>query len=315
MDQDTSFELLGYLTSSTRTRVDDKMQILVFERLVLTLRTHLTGGAVSKSISPASHLELFVRLQSFLPSSSVLDDALASAISECLPPFYDGSLSSFRHSFKSDSTTIHEFLEHSKSCWDNRLNKLPMIDIERFLRRDTWTDAVVQIVPSLIYAQPSTRRVVWERLAELGDNVARNWGVEGVAKVVLALIDTSDSDEGSVEWPLENIIPAYRTLIKTLTISTPPSFQNLTLCSQCVSGAVIRYPSLRSRLLTIIGEEISAIPKTLGTIFHLFTAVRRVLDSVPRDDEVKRVAEALVDRGLVWAVEELSTSTLDDEGC
>lgn len=310
MDESECFLLMQHLVETPDTRHHPEALQSVFEVLVSALKVHLAGSADTRSFPSPTYLEIFVRLQDILPDSTVLDDAIASALSECLPPFCDGTLSSLFHDPASDDTTLHNLLNHAKPRWDRRRSVIPPVDLTRFLHRETWTGTISEIVSGFIYAQPKLRKLVWDYLAELGDNPSRKT-IDGLAKIVFALVDTSQSDT-STERLAENIVPAFRAFVEVLTTSTSESLQTKAICSQCVNAAIYRFPSVRPRLLAILQEAISGISKTLQGIFHIFKAVRTMISCLPEDLGVKEVARVLVDRGLIWAVEQLSSSFLDD---
>lgn len=302
MDSNIIIDLLTHFTTSHNAVVDPTLKSVV-EALLTSLHTHPADHSISSSTTSSPALiDLFIQLQSILPQSDALESALASAITRSFPPLYDGTLPPLH----SSQSTVQELLAYTEPLWTNRLNHLRHINVESFLQKDKWTQSTVQIVSSLIYVQSATRKAVFEQLGGL----AGKCGVEGLGRVVLALVDSFENSDDAIAGLLENLVIPFQVFTQALTQPKEQHQpQTLALCAWCTATIIIRAPSLQSRLLRYLTDAVSGIPKTTAPNSHFISVVRRLQKSASQGKELDELVEALVSRGLVCAVVRLTSST------
>lgn len=235
-------------------------------------------------------LPLLSHLHVLLPHSTTLQSLLASGTEGSLPVSYDGHLPA--RSFS--EWNIAALVPLAAKRWALRLEPVPPLSVESFIAASNWTDAIVDILTTLVYRHQSARAPV---IAWLESPDSASCSAVHLVKIVFALYDSAREGDDHLSGESDSTAHFAR-LVKVVKDAR----QSPDVCSKAaasVAHIVATHASSRSKLLKLLSKELGLVAPEKLSQYSLFVSVKLIETNVT---EARLFGEHLLDIGLRWAV-------------
>ncbi|CDO76370.1 hypothetical protein BN946_scf185011.g34 [Trametes cinnabarina] len=287
-DRRETFILLDYLIDRAEHSSASRVRQLIEQVLPVTVETIAHN---SEQDAPTQALPLLARLHSLLQNAPQLQSLIASALAGSLPLGYNGHLPVQSVSGGNIASTLSLATKH----WHMRLQALPALPIGSFLTAESWTDATVSIITTLLYRRQSSRSPV---IKWLESTASKDCPATHLVEVMCALYDSAR--EGDI-FPNgdDDVSIAHFGRVAKIVKEARHSREICTMGVSCLATAVTVSSSARSNLLKILSNELLSVSPAKLSRYSLAVAVklRRAIGV-----EVQVLCEDLLDLGLKWAV-------------
>ncbi|CAL1701993.1 unnamed protein product [Somion occarium] len=284
MDAESLFAVLDDIIGAA---IPGQYPALLLEEVLKTLHV----GHDHDKVSLSKHVPAFARLQSIVPNSAILEALLADSIEDNLPPFYQGF---FRIPSHMGSQLVNRSIARFSGHNPASIHDVHNLDVAPFLRRTTWTDNTTRIIVVLVFASQSTRATVVRWL----EHDPCEQEVKHLSAIIAALIDCS-RDNSCITV---GMLPQFRKLIRSL-VDEECLTQRSTSTSGTIALALRCIPHLRSKLLTILLDELSGFT-SMPWNMSVLTICQCTVDVL--GSEASALVEKVVSNGCRWATALLS---------
>ncbi|KAH9853304.1 ribosome 60S biogenesis N-terminal-domain-containing protein [Lenzites betulinus] len=250
----------------------------------------------------AQALPLLSRLHAILPDSATLQALLASGTAGLLPLCNDGYLPGRSLPERSMASLV----SLSTKRWSLRLESLPLLSAESFISAETWTDATVDVLITLLYRQQSTRStaITW-----LESPASKQCVINHLVGVVFAVYDSAREGDAFPSPDCDAFASHFVRLCEVVKEANHPR----EICSKAgasITSIIITHAAGRPRLLKSLNKHFgSTTPDRLS--HHSLDVAVGLAETIGA--EAHPLGEQLIDLGLKWAVNYYSDNEADTE--